>query len=207
MRSQFGVVFVVGVFLDGEFLFVGVIAGIDADDFDPFDGFHGGVGLEMDVGDDGDVAVLRAQFADDVLEIRGVFDGGRGDADELAADGDEFERLLDAFGGVHGVAGQHGLFHDGMIAADDHSAVGRIADDNFARPPPLIKKWRFAITHCLQVTMKWPKNTKDFLRLFEGEKGLLCAGGENNGLFPVGVRAAHPVASVKKRNVEHETNQ
>jgi hypothetical protein len=41
------------VYSDGEFLLVGVIAGIDAHHLDPFGGFHGGVGLEMDVGHDG----------------------------------------------------------------------------------------------------------------------------------------------------------
>jgi hypothetical protein len=49
-----------------------------------------------------------------------------------------------------------------MIAANDHAAAGRIADDNFARPAALIKEWRFAITHChwRKVTMKPRKNTK-----------------------------------------------
>jgi hypothetical protein len=64
-----GGVLVVGVFLDGEFLRVGVVARVDANLLDPAGGFEGGLGFEMDVGDDGHPAVAPAQFADDVLEI------------------------------------------------------------------------------------------------------------------------------------------
>jgi len=42
----------VGVFADGELLFVSVVAGIDADFFDPLRGFERGVGFEMNVSDD-----------------------------------------------------------------------------------------------------------------------------------------------------------
>ena len=129
---QFGGVGLVGVFLDGELLRVGVVAGIDADLLDPLHRFHRGVRLEMDVGDDGDVATDGMEFADDVLKVRGVLNGGRGDADDLAADGDEFQRLLHAQRCVHRVAGQHGLLHNGMGAADDDSALGGITDDDLA---------------------------------------------------------------------------
>ncbi len=105
-------VLVVGVLADGEFLFVGEVAGIDAHLLDPLRGFHGGVGLEMDVGDDGHVATGGDQLGLDVLEIGGVLDRRRGDADDLAADLDEVERLLDAFARVHGVAGEHRLDAD-----------------------------------------------------------------------------------------------
>ena len=91
---QLGGVLLVVVFLDGKFFGVGVVAGIHADDFDPFHRFHRGFGLEMDVGDDRHVAALLAQFGDDVLQIRRVLHRRRGDAHDLAADGDEFERLL-----------------------------------------------------------------------------------------------------------------
>ena len=80
----------------------------------------------------GTQAAAGAQFGDDVFQVGGVLDGGGGDADDLAAGGDQFEGLLDALGGVHGVAGDHGLFDDGMIAADDDAAAGGIADDDFA---------------------------------------------------------------------------
>ena len=57
--GEFLLVLVVGVFADGEFLFVGEVAGVDADLLDPLRGFQGGVGLEVDVGDDGHVATRR----------------------------------------------------------------------------------------------------------------------------------------------------
>ena len=129
---QLGGVLLVGVFLDGEFFGVGVVAGIDADHLDPFGRFHRGVGLEMDVGDNRHVAAARAQFGDDVLQVRRVLHRRRGDAHDLAADGDEFERLLHGHGGVHRVAGEHRLLHDRMVAADDDAAVRGIADDDFA---------------------------------------------------------------------------
>ena len=129
----------VRVFLDGKFLFIGVIAGIDAHDLDPFDRFHRRFRFEMDVGDNRHEAILLAKFRDDVLEIGRVLHRRRGDADELATDGDEFERLLHALGGVHRVAGEHGLHDDGMIAADDDAAVLRVADDDLARFASLIK--------------------------------------------------------------------
>jgi len=61
--------------------------------------------------------------------------------------GDKFERLLHAQRGVHRVAGEHGLLHDGMVAADDEAAVFRIADDNLAGLAAVMKKRGFAIAH------------------------------------------------------------
>ena len=116
--GEFLVVLVVGVLADGEFLFVGEVAGVDADFLDPLRGFHGGVGLEVDVGDDGDVAAGGGELGLDVLEIGGVLHRRGGDADDFAADADEVEGLLDAFTGVHGVAGEHGLDADGVGPAD-----------------------------------------------------------------------------------------
>src|SRR5205823_4046116 len=118
---EFGGVLIVGVFLGRKFFGIGVIARVDADDFNPFDGFHGRFGFEMDIGHDGNEATAFAKVFDNVLEVGGVLDGGGGDADELAADGDEFKRLFDAFGGVHRIAGEHGLCDDGMIAADNNA--------------------------------------------------------------------------------------
>ena len=92
--SQFGGVLFVVVFLDGKFLGIGIVAGIHADDFHPLHGFHGGFGLEMDVRDNRHLATLPAQLGNDVLQIRRVLHGGCGDANELAAHGDEFQRLL-----------------------------------------------------------------------------------------------------------------
>ena len=129
--GEFLVVLVVSVFADGEFLFIGEVAGIDADFLDPLGGLDGGVGLEVDVGDEGDVALGGEELGLDVLEIGGVLDDGGGDADDFAADLDEVEGLLDAFAGVHGVAGDHGLDADGVGAADadfaDHDLAGMAA--------------------------------------------------------------------------------
>ena len=64
---QFGGILFVRVFLGRKFFRVGVIAGIHAHDLDPLHRFHGGFGLEMDVGHNRHVAVLPAQFRHDVL--------------------------------------------------------------------------------------------------------------------------------------------
>jgi len=62
---------------DGELLFVGEVAGIDAHLLDPLRGFHGGVGLEVDVGDDGHIATGGVQLGADVLlKFRRVFTVG-----------------------------------------------------------------------------------------------------------------------------------
>ncbi len=116
--GEFLVVLVVGVFADGELLFVGEVAGVDAHFVDPLGGFHGGVGLEVDVGDDGDVATGGEEFGLDGLEVGSVLDRGCGDADEFAADLDQVEGLLDALAGVHGVAGEHRLDADRVGAAN-----------------------------------------------------------------------------------------
>jgi hypothetical protein len=126
--GEFGLVFGVGVLADGEFFTVGVVAGVDADFFDPACGFEGGFGFKVDVGDDGHEALLVAQGFDDVFEVGGVFDCGGGDADEAAAGPDEIEGFADATFGVHGVAGDHGLGHDGVVAADDEASSFRVAD-------------------------------------------------------------------------------
>lgn len=129
--GQFLLVLVVGVFADGELLLVGEVAGVDAHLLDPLRGLHGGVGLEVDVGDDGHVALGGEQLGLDVLEISGVLDRRRGDPDDFAADLDEVEGLLDALAGVHGVAGQHGLDADrvGPAQADfaDLDLAGKAA--------------------------------------------------------------------------------
>jgi hypothetical protein len=84
------------------------------------------------------MSVLPAQLGDDGFQVGGVLDGGGGDAHELAADGDELERLLHALGRVHGVAGEHGLHHDGVETAHDEAAAGGVADDDFAGETPLV---------------------------------------------------------------------
>ncbi len=79
--------FVLGVcvFADFEFFLIGVVAGVDANFFDPFGGFEGGVGFEVDVGDEGCFAACGADFAGNVFEVGGVDFGLCGDADDFAA--------------------------------------------------------------------------------------------------------------------------
>lgn len=117
-----------GVVADFEFLFVGVVAGVDADFLDPFCGFKGGVWLEVDVCDEGDVAACGADLVGDVFEVGGVDFCLGGDADDFAAGVGECEDFCDAGGGVACVGGDHGLDADGVFAADadvsDHDLAG-----------------------------------------------------------------------------------
>ncbi len=119
---QFGRVLLVGVFLDGEFLGVREVARVDAHFLHPLGRFHGGVGLEMDVGHDGHLAAAFAQARFDELQVARVLDRRRGDADDLAADRGQVERLLDARGSVHRVAGDHRLDAHRVVAADADAA-------------------------------------------------------------------------------------
>ena len=144
---QFLGVLRVGVFLDGKFLGVGIVAGIDTNDFHPFHRFHRGFGLEMDVGDNRHKTLLFVQFGDDVLQVRRVLHRRRGDAHDLATDGDEVERLLHAGGGVHRVAGDHGLDDDRMATAGNNAAMRGVADDNLATLTALKEIRRLAVTH------------------------------------------------------------
>ncbi len=138
--GEFLLVLLVGVLDDGEFLFVGEVARINADLLDPLGRFHGGIGLEVDVGHDGDVTPGGDKLGLDVLEIGGVLDGGRGDADEFATDLDQLERLLHTLPGIHGVASEHGLDTDGI--GPTHADV---ADLDLAGDAALIVVWIVAI--------------------------------------------------------------
>ena len=66
---------------------------------------------------------------------------------DLAADGDQLQRLLHGKRRVHGVAGEHGLLHHGMIASDDDAALGRIADDHFTRQAAMKNVGRRTVLH------------------------------------------------------------
>ncbi len=140
--GKLGEVLLVGILDDLEFFRVGVVAGIDADFLDPARGFQGGLGLEMDVGDDGDLAALGAEAPDDVPQIGGILDRGGGDADDLAAYFHKGERLADAGLGVHGVAGQHGLEPDGMGSAD-----ANVPDHHLTGGPAGIGVWTGTVVH------------------------------------------------------------
>ncbi|MEY5016373.1 MAG: hypothetical protein RIS92_2731 [Verrucomicrobiota bacterium] len=53
-----------------------------------------------------------------MLEVRGVFDSGGGDANDFATCVHQIDGLLDAGRRVHGVAGQHGLDAHGVVSAN-----------------------------------------------------------------------------------------
>ena len=91
---QLGGVLLVRVFLDRKFFRVGVIAGINAHNFDPLHRFHRRLRFEMDVGDNRHETAAFMQFGNDVLQICRVLDRRCGDTHQLTADGDEIERLL-----------------------------------------------------------------------------------------------------------------
>ncbi|MFM1944158.1 MAG: hypothetical protein RI897_3140 [Verrucomicrobiota bacterium] len=198
---EFSVVLVVGVFAYGELLFVGIVAGVDADFLDPFGGFEGGFGFEVDIGDDGDVAVLVPEFLDDMLEVSGVFDRGGCDADELGACGDEFEGFLDAEVGVHGVAGDHGLDDDGVVASDGNASVLWVTDDDFAGESAGKGVGGWAVAHGGLWDTTWSDGS--------GGRGLL-GGGCSRGIllgcevdFFGGGAFPREVLYVEDRDVEH----
>ena len=144
----------------------------------------------MNVGHDGHVTFTGAQLGDDVLQIRGVLHRGRGDADNLAADCDQIERLLHARLGVHRVAGDHGLHHDRMAAADDDAAARGIAHHDFTRPASLMEEGGFAIAH----------EDYLFVHLSFGSK----FGSHILFYFSTG---RNQILDIKKCNVEHIENQ
>ena len=105
---QFVVVLLVGEMgLAG--IAVGVVAGVDAHLF-YYGGSHfGGLGVEVDVGHQGDGAAPAGQLILDIIEILCRLDIGGSDAHQLAAGLDQTEGLLDSGMGVHGVGVGHGL--------------------------------------------------------------------------------------------------
>ena len=155
-------ILLVSVFLDRKLLRVSVIARIHAHDFHPLHRFHRGFRFEMNIRDDGNIAAALAKFSDDVLQVRRVLHRGRGDADELATDGDKIKRLLHAGRCIHRIASDHGLRHNGMIAADDHASVHWIADDDFARLAALEDVGRIAVAH--ERTISWERTQSARLR-------------------------------------------
>jgi len=124
-----------------SFLGVCVVAGVDAHDLNPFGSFQGSFGFEVDVGDDRHQTALGAEFGDDMLEVGGVFDGRRGNANDLASDVNQVQCLANAFRSVHRIAGDHGLDGHRVVPTDDQTAFGRVTDNDFAGlATPIIKK-------------------------------------------------------------------
>ena len=101
----------------------------------------------MNVRDDRHEAAALAKFRDYVLQVRRVFHRRRGDADNLTTDGGQIQGLPHALGGIHSVAGEHGLHDDRMLTADDDAALRRIAHQDFPGFSAAVKIWSFAIAH------------------------------------------------------------
>ncbi len=97
----------VGILADFELFLVRVVPGVDADFLHPFRGLHGGVGFEMDVGDEWHLASGGAHLAGDVFQIGGEDFRLRGDANDLTTGIGKGEHFRDAGWGIAGVRGDH----------------------------------------------------------------------------------------------------
>ena len=120
---QLGFVFVVRVFLDGEFFLVGVIARVDAHLLDVLDGLHRGGGQKVDVGDQRQLPPprggdLRADFLE---RARGLL-VRRGDADDFAAGLGQAEGLAHRRSHVLRQRSRHRLHPQRIRAADADDA-------------------------------------------------------------------------------------
>ncbi len=135
-------VLIVAVLACRKFLAVGVVARIDADLLAPQRRFHRRGRHEMDIGDNRRVQPAFAKFGDDVLEILRVVDRRRGDAQDFAAGFNDRDRLLDAGVRVHGVADQHRLDADRIVAANADGT-----DLDLAGQAPSPEKGGFTIVH------------------------------------------------------------
>ena len=90
----------------------------------------------MDVSNDRNIAIPLQQSLFDVPEILRVFDRWRSDSNNLATGRRQFHRLANAGLGVHGVAGNHRLHPDRLVAADDH-----LPDFNLTGQPAPVAEW------------------------------------------------------------------
>ena len=132
---QLRLVLVVRVFADLEFLLVSIVAGVHADFLHPFRGLHGGVGFEMNVGDQRHVATGGADFAGDVLKVGGINFRLRGDPHDFTTRLRQIQNLADAGRRIAGVGGDHRLHADRVFPAD-----ADISDHDLTRQPPGILK-------------------------------------------------------------------
>ena len=112
----------VGIFEDGELLFVGVIAWVDADFFDVQRGFHCSGWQEVYVGDQWHVALGGTKLLGDFTEGSGRGFIGCCDTDDLAASFSQGERLCDGGVDVLCVGRRHRLDADRVVAADSDIA-------------------------------------------------------------------------------------
>lgn len=115
---EFLLVLGIRVFADFEFLFIRIVAGIDADFLDPYCGLHGGVGFEMDIRHQRHWATGGTHLTGDVFQVRGVDFGLGGDADDFTTGPRECQNLSDTGRGIAGVRGDHRLDTDRVVATD-----------------------------------------------------------------------------------------
>ena len=120
---QLGVVVAVGILPHREFLFVRVVAGIDAHLLHVLDRLHRGGGQEMDVGHQRHVGEAGGgELLTDGLQAARGLHVGRGHADDLATHLGQGDGLPHRRGDVLGVARRHGLHADRIRAAHPDAA-------------------------------------------------------------------------------------
>ena len=135
----FGVVGI-GVFFDGKFFIVGVVAWVDAYFVDVFCRFHGGGREKMYISDKGDVTLCVFECLCDGAEGLGRFFVWGGDANDFATGFSEGEALFDSGLYILGWGGGHGLDANGIFASN-----GGVADANFSSGYALCVEARDAI--------------------------------------------------------------
>ena len=113
----------IGIFEDGEFLFVRVVAWIDTYLIDVEGGLHRSGGEEVNVSDQWYVTFRGAELFRDLAERLGGGFVGRGDTDDLAARFSEGKGLRDGSIDVLRVGRRHRLDADWIVATD-----GDVAD-------------------------------------------------------------------------------
>ena len=124
---QLGRILGVAVVADVEFLGIGEVPGIDPHLLHPFDSLKRGLRLEVDVGDQGDMATESEQLPADVLQVGRILHRRGRDPDHLATRFDEPQGLRDTGRGVHRVAGDHRLDPDRVRSAESHSPDHHLA--------------------------------------------------------------------------------
>lgn len=117
----------IGVFFDGKFFIVGVVAWVDAYFVDVFCRFHCGGREKMYISDEGDVALCVFEGLCDGAEgLSGFFVWG-GDTNDFATGFSEGEALFNSGLNVLGGGGGHGLDANGIFASN-----GGVSDADFS---------------------------------------------------------------------------
>ncbi len=123
----------VRVFADLEAFLVREVSGIHPNLLHGFRGFHGGVGSEVDVGDEGNVHLATIELSTNVRECRGIVEGGRGDSNDLAAGVGQCLGLVGGGRHVLRIRGRHRLNPDRIRTADhaipDRDFPGRFSTE------------------------------------------------------------------------------